>query len=63
MTLAEIAVAGLLGAPGLGALVLLALPGYRASAILNVLFCTVTLLARRHALFHPATGWRLPAGG
>ena len=45
MTLADIAVAGLLGAPGLGALVLLALPGYRASAILNVLFCTVTLFA------------------
>jgi hydrogenase-4 component F len=43
VTLAELAMAGVIAGPGIGALVLLAMPGYRSSSIVNVAFCAVTL--------------------
>ena len=38
-----LALAGLLGTPALGALILALVPSYRVSALLNVAFCAVTL--------------------
>ncbi|MCC7257712.1 MAG: hydrogenase 4 subunit F [Gammaproteobacteria bacterium] len=57
MTVAELAAIGVLASPGLGALVLLVLPGYRLAALLNVTFCAVTLACT--ALLY---GLRPPAG-
>jgi hydrogenase-4 component F len=43
MPLGELALAGLLITPGLGALILAAIPGYRLSAPINVALCALTL--------------------
>jgi hydrogenase-4 component F len=43
LTVGTLALAGLLGIPGAGALLLAAIPNYRASAALNVALCALTL--------------------
>ena len=60
-TIGTLALAGLLGTPALGALLLAAIPAYRVAAALNVTLCALTLASAGTAVLAPTAALALSA--